>query len=130
TLRDTYVVVTGHFDHVGVGQPNETGDSIYNGADDDASGTAAVLEIAEAMAALPEAPARSVLFLTVSGEEKGLLGSMAFAENPTVPIDAIVANVNMDMIGRNAPDTVIGIGQEYSTLEGMLQRISSERPEL
>lgn len=130
TLKDSYVVVTAHFDHVGVGQPDETGDSIFNGADDDASGTAAVLEIAEALASLPEAPGRSVLFLAVSGEEKGLLGSMAFAESPTVPIEQVVANVNMDMIGRNAPDTVIGIGQEYSSLEGVLQRITAEHPEL
>ena len=129
-LAGSYVVVTAHFDHVGVGNPDATGDSIFNGADDDASGTAAVLEIAEAFAALSEAPARSVLFLAVSGEEKGLLGSKAFAANPTVPLDSIVANVNLDMIGRNAPDTVIGIGQEYSSLEGVLQGITSAHPEL
>lgn len=130
-LRDSYVIVTAHFDHVGVGAADEAGDSIFNGADDDASGTAAVLEIAEAMAALPEAPARSVLFLAVSGEEKGLLGSMAYAEAPPmIEIDDIVANVNMDMIGRNAPDTVIGIGQEYSSLEGVLQQVVADHPDL
>lgn len=130
TLRDSYVVVTAHFDHVGVGAADETGDTIFNGADDDASGTAAVLEIAEAFASLPEPPARSVVFLAVSGEEKGLLGSMAWVESPTVPLDGIVANINMDMIGRNAPDTVIGIGQEYSSLEGVLQRIQQERSDI
>ncbi|NIP61092.1 MAG: M28 family peptidase, partial [Gemmatimonadetes bacterium] len=130
-LRDEYVVVTAHFDHVGVGAPDETGDSIYNGADDDASGTAAVVEIAEAFAALPEAPARSVIFLAVSGEEKGLLGSMAYAEDPPViDIDDVVANVNMDMVGRNAPDTVIAIGQEYSSLERVLAGITADHPDL
>jgi len=80
--------------------------------------------------ALPQAPARSVVFLAVSGEEKGLLGSMAFAENPTVPLEDIVANINMDMIGRTAPDTVIAIGQEYTTLEGVINRIVAENPDL
>lgn len=130
-LRDTYVVLTAHFDHVGVGSPNEAGDSIYNGADDNASGTAAVLEMAEAFASLPEAPARSVLFLAVSGEEKGLLGARAWVENPTVAdIGSVVANVNLDMVGRNAPDTVIGIGQEYSSLEGVVQGIVERHPDL
>jgi hypothetical protein len=130
-LADSYVVLTAHYDHVGIGSPDETGDSIYNGADDDASGTAAIVEMAEAFASLPEAPARSVIFLAVSGEEKGLLGSMAYAEDPPmIDIGAVVANVNMDMIGRNAPDTVIGIGQEYSTLQGILDEIQSHHPEL
>jgi hypothetical protein len=130
-LRGTYVVITAHFDHVGVGAPDETGDSIFNGADDDASGTSAVLEIAEAFAALQEPPARSVIFLAVSGEEKGLLGSLAYAEDPPViAIEDVVANVNLDMVGRNAPDTVIGIGQEYSSLEGVLQQITADHPDL
>lgn len=130
-LAGTYVVLTAHFDHVGIGTPDETGDSIYNGADDDASGTAAILEIAEAFASLPEAPARSVLFLAVSGEEYGLLGSTAYVEDPPViDIDSVVANVNMDMVGRNAPDTVIGIGQEYTTLEDVLDAIQERHPEL
>jgi hypothetical protein len=128
-LRDTYVVVTAHFDHLGVGNPDETGDSIFNGADDNASGTAALLEMARAAMALPEAPARSLLFLAVSGEEKGLLGSRAFAESPTVPMGGIVANINLDMVGRNHPDTVIAIGQEYSTLEDVIRRVA-DRPGL
>ena len=129
-LRDTYVVITAHYDHVGVGTPNEQGDSIFNGADDNASGTAALVEVAEALASLPEAPRRSVIFLAVSGEEKGLLGAMAFAESPPVSMEQVVANVNMDMVGRNAPDTVIGIGQEYSSLEGVLRDITQSHPEL
>ncbi|MDX1673596.1 MAG: M28 family peptidase, partial [Longimicrobiales bacterium] len=70
-LRDRYVVVTAHMDHVGVGPPDETGDSIYNGADDDASGTAVLVEVAEALAGMETRPRRSVLFVAVSGEEKG-----------------------------------------------------------
>jgi hypothetical protein len=123
-LRNTYVVVTAHFDHVGVGPPDERGDSIFNGADDNASGTAGVLEMARAFTALPQAPARSVLFLAVSGEEKGLLGARAFVESPTLPLEGVVANINLDMIGRNAPDTVVAIGQEYSTLEQILQDVA------
>ena len=129
-LRESYVVLSAHFDHVGIGSPDESGDSIYNGADDDASGTAAVLEMAEAFASLPVAPARSVIFLAVSGEEKGLLGSMAYAADPPlIEIDQVVANVNMDMISRNAPDTVIAIGQEYTTLEAHLDEITSHHGE-
>jgi hypothetical protein len=128
-LRDTYVLITAHFDHLGVGEPDERGDSIFSGADDNASGTTALLKMARAFMALPAAPARSVVFLAVSGEEKGLLGSMAFAENPTIPIADVVANINLDMVGRNHPDTVIAIGQEYSTLEDVLLRVQN-RPGL
>ncbi len=129
-LRDTYVVLSAHMDHVGVGRPDASGDSIYNGADDDASGTSAVLEIAEAMAASPQRPARSVLFLLVSGEEKGLLGSRYYSEYPTVPAKSIVANVNIDMIARNAPDTVVVIGQEYSSLGPLMHELVRAHPEL
>jgi Zn-dependent M28 family amino/carboxypeptidase len=119
-------------DHVGVGAPNAKGDSIYNGADDDASGTSAVLELAQAFAALPPAqrPKRSLIFLTVSGEEKGLFGSKYFVEHPPVPADRIVANVNLDMVGRNNPDTVVAIGQDYSTLGTTIQQVASAHPEL
>jgi hypothetical protein len=129
-LRDTYVVLSAHMDHVGVGTPDATGDSIYNGADDDASGTSAVIEIAEAMAALPQRPARSVMFLLVSGEEKGLLGSRYFSDNPTVPLARMVANINIDMIARNAPDTVVAIGQEYSSLGPIMHELVRAHPEL
>jgi hypothetical protein len=130
TLRDTYVVLSAHMDHVGVGRPDASGDSIYNGADDDASGTSAVIEIAEALAAMPQKPARSVLFLLVSGEEKGLLGSRYYSDHPTVPAKSIVANINIDMIGRNAPDTVVAIGQEYSSLGPLMHDIVRTHPEL
>jgi hypothetical protein len=129
-LRETFVVLTAHYDHVGIGPADEAGDSIYNGADDNASGTAALLEIAEAFTALPERPLRSVLFLAVSGEEKGLLGSMYFAQNPTVPQEGMIANINMDMISRNAPDTLIAIGQEYSTFADVLEQVLADHPEV
>jgi Peptidase family M28 len=130
SLRDTYVVFSAHMDHVGVGRPDASGDSIYNGADDDASGTSAVLEVAEAFASLPTPPARSLVFLTVSGEEKGLLGSSYYADHPTVPLDGIVANINIDMIGRNSPDTVVAIGQELSSLGPLVHRLAAAHTEL
>ena len=129
-LAETFVVVTAHFDHLGTARPDETGDSVYNGADDNASGTAAALEVAEALGTLDQAPARSVIVLLVSGEEDGLLGSTAWVDHPPVDIGSVVANINMDMVGRNAADTVIGIGQEYSTLGGVLDTIIAARPDL
>ena len=96
-LKDEYVVLTAHLDHVGVGEPVD-GDAIYNGAYDNASGVAILLEVANAFTRLPVPPRRSVLFLAVTGEEEGLNGSSFFAHYPTVPIDRIVANVNLDMI--------------------------------
>ena len=129
-LRDTYVLYSAHFDHVGIGTPDADGDSIYNGADDDASGTALVLEVARAFSALPEPPRRSVVFLAVSGEEKGLLGARHWAANPTVPIEGVIANVNADMVGRNAPDTVIAIGGEYSSLGDLSVSIAASHPDI
>ena len=79
TLKNEYVVFSAHVDHIGTGPPNADGDSIYNGADDDASGTTAILELAEAYASMSTRPKRSVVFLAVSGEEKGLWGSAYFA---------------------------------------------------
>jgi Zn-dependent M28 family amino/carboxypeptidase len=128
-LSNEYVVLSAHMDHVGVGRPVR-GDSIYNGADDDASGTSALLEVAEAFASMQQRPARSILFLAVSGEEKGLLGSEYYSDHPTVPLESIVANVNMDMIGRNSRDTVVVIGKNYSSLGGLVNRIAAENAPL
>ena len=129
-LADTYVVFSAHMDHVGVGAPDASGDSIYNGADDDASGTSAVIELAEAFASLAETTPRSLIFLTVSGEERGLLGSEYFAEHPPVPAESIVANINIDMIGRNSPDSAVVIGQEYSSLGPLAVSTAEAYPEL
>ena len=129
-LRDQYIVFSAHMDHVGTAAPDAEGDSIFNGADDDASGTATVLEVAEAFASLGQRPRRSLIFLAVSGEEKGLLGSDYFASNPPVGKEKIVANINLDMVGRNAPDTVVAIGQDYSSLGSLVQEVVARRPEL
>src|SRR5213080_3400491 len=96
TLKNEYVVLSAHIDHVGIGAPIN-GDRIYNGAMDDGSGSALVLDMAVSLKAHPETLKRSVLFLLVSAEEKGLLGSKYFAAHPTVPIKSIVADINMDM---------------------------------
>ncbi|MDQ3687151.1 MAG: M20/M25/M40 family metallo-hydrolase [Acidobacteriota bacterium] len=98
-LKNEYVAVGAHYDHVGVQQP-VNGDSIYNGADDDGSGTVAVLALAEALARAPRSR-RSILFVWHAAEEKGLKGSEYFVEYPTVPLDKIVAQFNIDMIGRS-----------------------------
>ena len=129
-LKNEYIVFSGHMDHIGVRSPNEEGDSIANGADDDGSGTIAVVELAEAFAMLAERPKRSMVFLAVSGEESGLWGSRYFAENPTVPAEALVANLNADMISRNAPDTIVVIGKEHSDLGVTMNRVNAEHPEL
>jgi hypothetical protein len=129
-LRDEYVVISAHMDHVGVGRADEKGDSIYNGADDNASGTSALAEIARAMAESGERPRRSVIFLHVSGEEKGLLGSRWYSDHPTVPLEKIVANINLDMIAYNAPDSIVVIGKDYSSLGETMNRLNAENPDL
>jgi hypothetical protein len=123
-LQDEVVVMSAHLDHLGVGEPVD-GDSIYNGALDNASGSAALLEIAGAFAALPRAPRRSVLFLIVTGEEMGLLGSDYFAEYPTIPIDRIVANVNLDGLALLYPlREIVPLGAEHSTLDSTAARVA------
>jgi Peptidase family M28 len=104
TLSRTYVAVGAHYDHIGI-QAAVGGDSIANGADDDGSGSVALLEIARSLARAPQRPLRSTLFVWHAGEEKGLLGSARFTERPTVPLDSIVAQINADMIGRNGAAT-------------------------
>lgn len=128
-LRSEFVLISAHMDGLGIG-PAVGGDSIYNGADDNASGTAAVLEVAEAMAGLRNRPKRSVAFLAVSGEEKGLLGSAWFVENAPIPLERIVANVNIDMIGRNWEDTISVIGGRFSTMGTLVDSVAAANPEL
>ncbi|HEY8197440.1 MAG TPA: M20/M25/M40 family metallo-hydrolase, partial [Gemmatimonadales bacterium] len=100
------------------------------GADDDASGTAGVIELAEAFSRPGARPKRSLIFLTVSGEEKGLWGSNYFATHPPVPLKQIVADINIDMIGRNWADTIVAIGKEHSDLGATLERVNAAHPEL
>jgi hypothetical protein len=110
---EQFVVVGAHYDHIGHGRElGEDGrplaDTIYNGADDNASGTTALLLMADALGSLPanERPDRSILLIAFSGEERGLYGSRAYVASPPVPNAALVAMINMDMIGRNSPDSV------------------------
>lgn len=103
TLAHEVIVLTAHYDHVGVGAADATGDRIHNGADDNASGTVGLMATAKALAEAKKAgagPRRSVLFLHVTGEEKGLLGSRFYSDNPTIPIANVAAALNIDMIGR------------------------------
>ncbi len=122
-LKNEYIVFSAHMDHIGIsaGKP----DSINNGADDDGSGTVGVLELAEAFSRKKAATKRSLIFLTVSGEEKGLWGSAYFASHPPVALSNVVADLNMDMIGRNWPDTIAVIGREYSSLGPTLDSVAA-----
>jgi Zn-dependent M28 family amino/carboxypeptidase len=109
-LRNEYVAYTAHWDHLGIG-PKVDGDSIYNGALDNASGVADVLAIARAAAHAAQPPARSQLFILVTAEESGLLGSDYFANHPTVPLPSIIANLNIDggnLLGRSRDFRVLG----------------------
>jgi hypothetical protein len=102
-LKDTYVLVTAHYDHLGM-RPGSTGDNIFNGANDDGSGTVSVIELAAALATLKERPKRSLIFMTVFGEEKGLLGSRYYGRHPVFPIEKTVADVNLEQVGRTDSD--------------------------
>lgn len=117
-LADEYVLFSGHLDHVGMKtDPQDGEDHIYNGAYDNAAGIAVMLEVARAYAELPSAPKRSILFLAVTAEEKGLLGSEYWAANPTVPVEKVSANVNVDMPVLTFPlADVIAYGAEHSGL--------------
>ena len=113
-LADQVVVFSAHHDHFGIGEPDATGDRIYHGALDNASGCAQILAMARAFASLPERPRRSVLFLFVAGEERGLLGSMYYALHPTFPAGKIAADINFDggnMFGRTRDITLVSQGK-------------------
>src|SRR5437660_1107311 len=135
TLKKEYVLFTAHMDHIGTPGAGEGctargADSICNGADDDGSGTVAVIELAQAFTTARERPKRSLVFMTVSGEERGLWGSAYFADHPTVPLAKVVADLNSDMVGRNAKDTVAVIGREHSNLGRVVDSIALAHPEL
>ncbi|HYL76059.1 MAG TPA: M28 family peptidase [Bryobacteraceae bacterium] len=121
-LKDTYVLVTAHYDHVGMRPEGTPGDRIFNGANDDGSGTVSVMEVARALATLQPRPRRSIVFMTFFGEEKGLIGSQYYAHHPVFPIEKTVAQLNLEQLGRTddsegpqvATATVTGF--DYSTL--------------
>ena len=125
TLKNEYLVYTAHLDHLGIGEPVK-GDSIYNGALDNASGSAILLEVARAFSQMNPHPKRSILFVAVTGEEAGLLGSDYFASFPTVPKQSIVANVNMDEDQMLWPlEDIIPFGAEHSSLENVAKRAAA-----
>jgi hypothetical protein len=99
-LKDSYVILSAHYDHLGVGPQNATGDSIFNGANDDASGTASVIAIASALGSLKDHPKRSILFVAFYGEEFGLVGSTYFTAHPVIPLDQTIAAINLEQVGR------------------------------
>jgi hypothetical protein len=123
-LKDEYVLYSAHADHIGIGDP-WNGDSIYNGSGDNASGTAAVLEIARAFSRMPVPPRRSILFLIVTGEEEGLLGSDYYANNPTVPLSRIVANVNLDGLAflYDFRD-IVALGADHSNIAAIVDDVA------
>ena len=134
--KDEVIIYTAHWDHLGIGKPDETGDSIYNGALDNATATAGLLELARAFKSMKTKPERSVIFLSVTAEEEGLLGSEYFVNNPVCPLNKIVADINMECLNWSTKtnDMVI-IGEGQSELEDYFSEevikeggyISSER---
>lgn len=140
-LANTYVLVTAHYDHLGMG-PDGSGDRIYNGANDDGSGTVSVIEIAAALATLQPRPRRSIVFMTFFGEEEGTLGSLYYARHPVFPIEKTVADVNLEQVGRtdatDGPKISQGTftGYDYSDLPRVFRlagarigvRVLSDRP--
>ncbi|MDZ7290094.1 MAG: M20/M25/M40 family metallo-hydrolase [candidate division KSB1 bacterium] len=138
-LKNQFVVIGAHYDHVGYLKQHQEGeDYIFNGADDNASGTCAMLAIAKAFGIAKQRPKRSVLLMAFAGEEKGLFGSRAYVEQPLFPLENTVAMLNLDMVGRNAPDSVsiggltrspdlIKINEEENREVGMILDYSIER---
>ena len=121
-LKNEYVLLSAHTDHIGVSEHIELGDKINNGAMDNAAGVSTLLEMAHLITQGQERPKRSILLAMVTAEEKGLLGSDYFANNPTVPLNSIVANVNLDMpVLTNAFDQLIGFGAQHSSLWGVIE---------
>lgn len=118
-LKNEYVVFSAHLDHLGVSK-EKSGDNIFNGAMDNASGVATLIETARMFSALKVKPKRSILFVAVTGEEKGLLGADYFASNPTVPVSAIVSDVNLDMpLLTYDFKNMVAFGAEHSSLKGL-----------
>ena len=129
-LGKQYVVYTAHWDHLGIGEADATGDKIYNGAYDNASGVAAVIGIAEALAGMPkmERPKRSSYFLFPTAEEQGLLGAEYFAVNPLIPLSRIAGNVNIDGVNFfGKVSDFSALGSERSTMESLVNDVATER---
>jgi Zn-dependent M28 family amino/carboxypeptidase len=138
--KEEVVVITAHYDHIGIGTPVK-GDSIYNGADDDASGTSAVMELAQAFAKAKQkgdGPRRSLLFIAFSAEEKGLLGSTYYVNLPVFPLQNTVTNLNIDMIGRidsahlGKPDyvSIVGSNRYSNELHQLNEAVNAQYTKL
>lgn len=134
-LKNTYLIVSAHYDHIGTldtakgltrEKPTTDGDRIYNGADDDGSGTVSVIALAGAFARLKDRPRRSIVFIAFCGEELGLLGSRFYAEHPVVPLRQTIANINLEQVGRTDGDIKKGraslTGFDYTTLGPLFKR--------
>jgi Zn-dependent M28 family amino/carboxypeptidase len=129
-LRDECVVYSAHWDHFGIGAPDKNGDTIYNGALDNATGVASVLEIARVLASLPaaERPRRSILFLITTGEEQGLIGSEWYSRHPLVPLNKTAADINLDSMNILGPThDFVPLGVERSSLKAVVDAIARER---
>jgi hypothetical protein len=130
-LRDTYVLLTAHYDHLGI-RGAGPGDHIFNGANDDGSGTASVIEVANALAALPTRPKRSIVFMTFFGEELGLVGSRYYGAHPIFPLAKTVADLNLEQLGRTDVDggSSVGLvnvtGFDFSTLTEAVVKAGGE----
>jgi hypothetical protein len=130
-LRDAFIFLTAHYDHLGV-MGSGPGDHIYNGANDDASGTASVIEIAGALASAPERPRRSIVFMTFFGEELGLLGSRYYVGHPVFPLAKTVADLNLEQMGRTDDETgprvgLINVtGYDFTSITGVLREAGKE----
>ncbi len=129
-LRETYVILSAHYDHLGM--TNTGPDRIFNGANDDASGTASVIEIAAALSALPSHPKRSILFVAFFGEELGLVGSQYYTRHPVVPLEKTIADLNLEQVGRtdasngDMTGTASITGFDFSDLPERLQKAGEE----
>ncbi len=130
-LKDTYIFVTAHYDHLGI-RGTGAGDHIYNGANDDASGTASVIEIARTIAALPQRPKRTIVFVALFGEELGLVGSRYYGQHPIFPLAKTVADLNLEQMGRTDDNTGprVGVlnatGFDYTDMTATLSRAGEE----
>jgi len=121
---DEVIIYTAHWDHLGIGNPDESGDKIHNGALDNATGTAALIELARAFKAMIPKPERTIVLLAVTAEEQGLLGSQFYAENPVFPANKTLANINIDGLNQFEPtNDMIIIGEGQSELEELLKSV-------
>ncbi|MDX1393232.1 MAG: M20/M25/M40 family metallo-hydrolase [Gemmatimonadota bacterium] len=127
--RDEYVIVSAHMDHLGLASRPIDGDSIFNGADDNGSGTSALLELAEALGELDHRPRRSIVFAAFGAEEQGLIGSSWYVSQPPFPIETTVAVLNMDMLSRNSPDT-IAILRSSAAIGSVADAVATRSPGL